>query len=383
MKTNWTRLAGLLATRIPRGALHPTVLAWVEGRSRAARGAWAVAFSGGADSLALLLLLWAHFPGHRGKLVALHFNHRLRGRAADADEAHCRRVAAALGVRFRAGRWRRPEKDAGEAAARAVRLAFFEREQKRWGAKALWLGHQQDDIAESMLMRLARGSGTAGLAAPRPVGSMPGGRMHLRPLLTLKKADLTAALRAERAVWREDATNAGDVFFRNRVRRAVLPAWRRAAAGRDALAGAALARERLEEDDAALEAWVDAILAGGASRAEGDGPGSGRSAGAPRPARRRHPAALDLAALGGGVPTAVVRRALHRWLRVQPGSGDLSRQGFEQLLGAVVRGAATRCSLGRGFAVIRRGQLVYERAGSPRPPARSRRQTNKQTRAGN
>ena len=97
MKNDWPHLADLLAARVPRDALHPAALAlaWAETRTR---GAWAVAFSGGADSLALLLLLWAHFPERRGKLVALHFNHRLRGRAADADEAFCRRVCAALGV---------------------------------------------------------------------------------------------------------------------------------------------------------------------------------------------------------------------------------------------------------------------------------------------
>ncbi len=362
MKNDWPHLADLLAARVPRDALHPAALAlaWAETRTR---GAWAVAFSGGADSLALLLLLWAHFPERRGKLVALHFNHRLRGRAADADEAFCRRVCAALGVTFRAGHWRRPAKNASEAEARAARFAFFEREQKRLRAPALWLGHQQDDIAETMLMRLARGSGTAGLAAPRPVQAMPGGRVHLRPLLTLKKAELTAALRAAGATWREDATNAGGDFFRNRVRRSVVPAWRQAAAGRDALAGAALARERLEEDDAALEAWVDGILAGDARSEHGQDARAtlkGRSKTAPLHGRVAH-ATLDVAALAG-VPRAVVRRALYRWLLAQGDTGDLSRQGFDALLAAVERGKATRFSLGRaGFAVIRRGKLLYEK----------------------
>ncbi len=377
MKPDWPRLAARLAARIPPGTLHPAVLAWVEGRSRTARGAWAVAFSGGADSLALLLLLWAHYPDRRRKLVALHFNHRLRGRAADADEVWCRRVVKALGVGFQSGRWRRAAQATGEAASRAARLAFFEREQRRRRAPSLWLGHQQDDIAESMLMRLARGSGTAGLAAPRPVAPRPGGRVHLRPLLTWSKAGITAALRAVGAVWREDATNAGDDFFRNRVRRSVMPAWRRAAAGRDALAGAALARERLEEDDKALEAWVDVIFSGGTSGADATAKAAGRSKTAPRKKVKMQWGTLDLAALAG-VPVAVARRALHRWLLAQPDSGDLSRQGFDLLLAAVGRGTATRFSLGRnGFAVIRRGRLFYER----KRPGRSA--AGKQTRAGN
>src|SRR6185312_6911905 len=212
----------------------------------------AVAFSGGADSLALLLLLWAHWPGRRRRLRALHFDHRLRGKSSRADAAFCARVCRALGVPLTAGAWAEPDAAAGEAGARAARFAFFGREMRRRKLRVLWLGHQQDDIAESMLMRLARGSGAAGLAAPRPLQAGPGGR-RLRPLLGLKKAELAAALAAAGAAWREDETNTEGTFLRNRIRRRVLPAWRRASAGRDALAGAALARELLEEDDDALE----------------------------------------------------------------------------------------------------------------------------------
>jgi hypothetical protein len=138
-------------------------------------------------------------------------------------------------------------------------MEFFWREMNRRKLRLLWLGQQQDDIAETFFMRLARGSGTAGLAAPRPAQRMPGGGVRLRPLLTLKKAEISAALRAAGIPWREDASNAGDDYFRNRIRRAVLPAWQRAAHGRDALDGAALARELLDEDDAALEAWLEEL----------------------------------------------------------------------------------------------------------------------------
>lgn len=206
---------------------------------------------------------------------------------------------------------------------------------KRLGSRVLWLAHQQDDIAETMLMRLARGSGTGGLAAPRPVHPTGDGRVHLRPLLTLKKAELLAALRAAGATWREDSSNAQGDFFRNRIRRVVLPGWAQAA-GRDALAGAALARERLEEDDQALELWLEALAPLGRDRQ------------------------LDLRLLAG-MPRAITRRALHRWLLAQRQPSDLSRQGFEILLAAVERGGPTRFSLGTsGFAVIRRGRLAFQ-----------------------
>jgi len=297
---------------------------------------WALAFSGGADSLALLLIFWAEGPGRWGRdIVVLHFNHRLRGRAADADEKFCAQVCRALGVKFLAGRWRGARAGASEAEARAARMEFFRREMVRRRIRLLWFGHQQDDIAETMLMRLARGSGSAGLAAPRPAQAMPGGRWHLRPLLTLTKAEIKVALRRAGATWREDATNDGETFFRNRLRRHVVPAWVRAA-GRDAIAGAALSRERLEEDDTALDAWAGRLT-------------------------RLRRGSLDLRPLESA-PRAVWRRALHRWLlAVQPVT-DLSRQGFDKLLEAIQTGHNTRFSLGaKGFAVLRQSRLTYQR----------------------
>jgi tRNA(Ile)-lysidine synthase len=116
----------------------------------------------------------------------------------------------------------------------------------------------------------------------------------------------------------------------------VIPRWVRASE-RDALSGAALSRELLEEDDRALEAWVDdlkPIEAGGS---------------------------LSVARLAGR-PRAVVRRALHRWLLKQTRAGELSRKGFDALLQAVERGSAARHSLGsEGFATIRDGRMRFEK----------------------
>jgi tRNA(Ile)-lysidine synthase len=340
---DWPVVAEALSKQIPLAALHSVAMAAAgadrlrpkrRGARRPAR--WALAFSGGADSLALLLVLWAEAPGRWDRdFVVLHFNHRLRGRASLADENFCARVCASLGVKFVAGRWSGRHPQASEAEARTARFAFFVREMTRRKINHLWLGHQQDDIAETMLMRLARGSGAGGLAAPRPVQSMGDGRLHLRPLLTLKKSVIVAALRQAGADWCEDETNAAGAYFRNRVRRSVLQAWTKAAA-RDALAGAALSREMLEEDDTALECWVDGLGV-------------------------LHRGRLDVRALQG-LPRAVIRRALHRWLLTVRPQTDLSRQGFQILLAAVERGKATRFSLGRtDFAVIHEGQLKLVR----------------------
>jgi tRNA(Ile)-lysidine synthase len=325
--------AAKLATLIPRERLDAAVLAWAAAAPR--RRVWAVGFSGGADSLALLLLLWSHWPERRRWFRVLHFDHRLRGAESRTDVRFCRRVCEKLGVKLITGAWAGRHPDASEAAARSARMAFFEQH-----ARVVWLGHQQDDIAESMLMRLARGSGTGGLAAPRPVQLLANGRVHLRPLLGLKKQEITAALRAEGVAWREDSSNAQAGFFRNRVRHAVLPRWIEAAQ-RDALGGAARSRLLLDEDDAALEAWLDELKPVDA-------------AGRLRLARLR------------GRPRALWRRALHRWLVRQPRSGAISRQAFDALLATLETGKATRHSVGKqGFAVSDGRILRFEAAGRP------------------
>ncbi|HVU33750.1 MAG TPA: tRNA lysidine(34) synthetase TilS [Opitutaceae bacterium] len=344
-RIDWKQVATALAARIPRERLHPAVLAWSDDPV-ALRRKWGVALSGGADSVALLLLLWAHWPKRRRALLALHFDHQLRGAAvARRDREFCRGLCSALGVTLVVGRWHRSDlrrratdlpAPANEAQARASRMEFLHHH-----ARVLWLGHQQDDVAETILMRVARGSGTTGLAAPRPVHEVAGGRVHLRPLLGLKKVEIAAALKASGGTWREDASNATDAYFRNRVRRSVLPAWQEAA-GRDAVAGAARSRELLEEDDAALEAWLDHL----------------------RPVTAK--GELRLQAIRGK-PRALVRRAVHRWLLSQPSAFHLSRQAVDALVGAVEIGDNTRHSLGpKQFAVIRRGVLSLKK-GNDRP----------------
>ncbi|MDF9826577.1 tRNA(Ile)-lysidine synthase [Ereboglobus sp. PH5-10] len=320
----------------PRTALHPAALARAD--AQADGGApWCVAFSGGADSLALLITLREHWPER--KIVALHFNHHLRGEASDGDEQFCRDVCAARGVELRVGHWERADTNASEAGAREQRHGFFDQQMTALGARVLWLGHQLDDIAETQLMRLARGSSTAGLAAPRPVHAHANGRVFLRPLLALSKREITGALRARGVAWREDATNREGDFFRNRIRRDMLPAFIAASQNNDALAGAALTRELLEEDAAALDAWLDELL----------------------PASAFTPRSLDLRALAGK-PRALLRRALRRW---HPAS-ELARAGFEALLAICENpggAAAKRTSVGDAVAVFENGILSIE------PPA--------------
>ena len=349
-KMNWPRVAEKLAASLPQERLHPAVLGRTAGSPPRER--WAVALSGGADSVALLLLLWAHWPERRPRLLALHFDHRLRGRASTADARFCEKLCRDLGVELVVGRWtdRAPASASAtkpsEAEARTARHAFFAATLRRRRVAALFTGHHRDDVAETFLMRLARGSGAAGLAAPRPVHPQPAlGRVHLRPLLNLDKAALAEAVRAAGGTWREDASNSTAAHLRNRVRAELLPAWRRFAAepGRDALAGVALSRELLEEDDAALEIWAERAF-----RLDARG-------------------GLALSPLRE-LPRAALRRVLRRWLVTTPARTDLNRQGFNGLLDLVsARRTGARHSLGAGhFARITRTRLVCEAASAPR-----------------
>ncbi len=328
---NWCFEAIRLGELLPLQRAEPAVLMEAE---RHGGELWAVALSGGADSLALLLWLWRHWPTQRGQLVALHFNHRLRGRAADRDAEFCRKVCRSLGVHLKIGKWVRPPRAPNEAQSRAARQAYLGKELERLGARVLWLAHQQDDVAETMLMRLARGSSAAGLAAPRPACRLNDGVWRLRPFLTWKKAELEMALAEARLPWQQDETNFTGRFFRNRVRNEVIPLWL-AAAQRDVVAGAALTRRLLEEDDTALESWLAEIC-----------PWRGK--------------VLLLEKLVGK-PRALWRRALRQWLLRICVDTDLSRQGFEQLLSAVEKGREMRLSIGEGFAVTVAGELTWRR----------------------
>ena len=345
VKNKWRRVAEKLAAAVPRERLHPAVLAWAAAQPDHARRA--VALSGGADSVALLLLLWAHWPERRARLFALHFNHRLRGRASADDARFCAALCRALGVDLVIGKWAEREAASvaraapSEAEARAARIQFFTAALRRRRTGALFTGHHRDDVAETLFMRLSRGAGTAGLSAPRPVHPQAAlGRVHLRPLLTLDKSALAEALLAAGGAWREDGSNTSSVHLRNRIRRDLIPAWRAAIPERDALAGLALSRDLLEEDDAALDVW------------------------AARAARLDARGGLALAPLRD-LPRAVLRRVVHRWLATTPVRTDLNRAGFNALLNMVAVGrTGARHSLGAAhFALIRRTRLVCVQAG--------------------
>ncbi len=182
-----------------------------------------VACSGGPDSLALLAVLGELARPLGFSLVVAHLDHGLRGEAGAADARFVRGVARRRGWPARIARadgraWMRQRGYAGEDGLRRLRRAFLVRTARQVGADAIALGHTADDQAETVLLRLARGTGVTGLAAMRARR----GRV-LRPLLAASRADVEAFLRARRMRPRRDASNADPAYRRNYVRSEILP----------------------------------------------------------------------------------------------------------------------------------------------------------------
>lgn len=186
-------------------------------------GPLVVAVSGGADSSALLLALAAIPPGNRPELVAAHFSHGLR-RTAEVREARLvGRLANATGVSLESGSGNGA---ASEEEARGHRYAFLASVGAARQAGAIATAHTQDDQAETVLLRLARGSGLRGAGAMRELTerTIEGRKVALlRPMLGASRA-LTEAVCAEAGIRpASDGSNRSLRYARNRVRRRVLP----------------------------------------------------------------------------------------------------------------------------------------------------------------
>ena len=213
------------ALRGPPGSLADRVAAALEGPASIPRGGRVVAaVSGGGDSVALAHLL-AELAGRSLVILAgvAHLNHRLRGPASDGDERFCRELARRLGVpclveSAAVAELARSRRVSVERAGHQARHAFFRRAAAELGAGRVALGHTIDDQAETVLLRLIRGAGAAGLSGMRPRTGLV-----VRPLLAVSRAELRGYL-AERGIrFREDASNADRRVPRNRVRHELLP----------------------------------------------------------------------------------------------------------------------------------------------------------------
>ena len=204
-----------------------------------------VALSGGADSVALLYGMYLLREKLGITLKAAHFNHGLRGDASDGDEAFCRKLCGFYDIPIHVGRGSVLSGKKGlEAAARDARYAFFDTLHGK-----IATAHTADDNAETILMRLVRGTGLKGLGGITPVR----GRI-IRPMLNVTRREVLEFLKENHLVHVEDASNETDEFLRNRLRHHVMPLLKqenpRLAENLSAMA------QRLRQDEEALAAMT-------------------------------------------------------------------------------------------------------------------------------
>lgn len=184
------------------------------------------AVSGGLDSMCLLELVstWGRENGLT--VTAAHFNHRLRGATADRDEAFVRDWCALRGIPFVSGggdtrALARREHLTVEEAGRKLRYAFLDRAAAERNCDWILTAHHADDSAETMLLNLLRGTGSAGLAGiPKVRGNIA------RPFRNVTRAELTQYAEKRGVPHVEDETNETDGAARNVIRHRVLPALR-------------------------------------------------------------------------------------------------------------------------------------------------------------
>ncbi len=190
----------------------------------------AVAVSGGPDSVALLRVL-LELRSELGLVLAVaHFHHGIRGAEADADQRFVEELARAHSLPLLAAAGDAPAHAAAqglslETAARELRYAWFRRLLRAGEATRVATGHTLDDQAETVLMRLLRGSGTRGLAGIFPWQGVegPGEPAIVRPLLAVRRRQVEDYLRALGQPWREDQSNRDLRHLRNRLRHELLP----------------------------------------------------------------------------------------------------------------------------------------------------------------
>jgi len=295
------------------------------------------ALSGGPDSVALLdaLLRAARKPGVT--VVAAHLDHALRPDSA-ADAQFCEELCDRLKVKLRSGRARPSAtamREGGlEEAARLTRYSFLRRVAREESASAIVLGHTLDDQAETVLMRLVRGSGALGLSAMKPWD----GEL-LRPLLDSRRAAILDHLDAHRLPYLSDPTNQDTSFVRNRVRHELIPMLEKNFNPNIAEALGRTARSLAEEHLALREVAAQLLDRATASAMAGT--------------------AFEISVLKSA-PEGLGKTAIREALRRSGGLRSVSFTHIDRLWNLVVqsRGGATLPLPGRRTATIVRGRLL-------------------------
>ena len=214
-----------------------------------------VALSGGADSVALLFVLCHLKKEYNLTLYALHVHHGIRGEEADEDCSFCMDLCSKMGVELFIKQYDVPEMAdemgiSEEEAGRNARYDAFEEMTFLLGADKVAVAHNMNDDAETVIMRLSRGTGMKGLC-----GIAPTRDNIIRPLINCSRAEIEKYLEGENAAYRTDSTNLEDDYTRNRIRHNVLPVLENEV-NSGAVANIAYASQMLAEEEDFIEGYA-------------------------------------------------------------------------------------------------------------------------------
>ena len=292
-----------------------------------------VACSGGADSVFLTLVLEAFFHDQPERLRLLHFNHGIRGADADGDADFVVELANGIGCSCRVGH--PPHQlDIDEACLRAARYEWFGQVYKEVGAGALALGQHADDLLESQVMGLLSGSGPAGLASPMPIRQFPDGQVRIRPVLGMRREQITAILEEESIPYRTDSTNEDTSYTRNWLRKSVIPVLKERFP-QDIHAASARSRILMEEAVMALDEAI-----GGLDLDLSD------------------PSGFDWTRLAERPPGLVRRAVMAWWLRHYP-TDSLPTRPLDELVAAISSGGTGKIiPVGRLGKAVKSSQVI-------------------------
>ena len=175
-----------------------------------------IGFSGGYDSMCLLDIL--HKISPKNKIVALHLNHKWRGKESDREEENCKNFCEKLGVKFYYENLS-PKIPHTETAAREERYKFFERCAKKFNSNIIFTAHNKNDNAETLIYRICTGTGISGLQ-----GIAEHREIYYRPLLTVSREEIENYCRQNKLKPNNDSSNSDTKYKRNYIRAKIMPA---------------------------------------------------------------------------------------------------------------------------------------------------------------
>ncbi len=313
----------------------------------APRPRYLIGVSGGRDSVALLHAL--HSLGFKA-LIVCHLNHRLRGRASTQDAAFVQALAQCLGYECHVEvadvkALAQVQKQSIEATARQARHQFFARIARQRRCPRLLLAHHAEDQAETVLMRALRGTGIGGLAGMSrdtslsiPNGKRPATELQLiRPLLSIRGADIAAYVAEHRLKFREDASNADSAYTRNALRHEALPMLANLL-GRDPAPMLVRLARVAEREDAWMQHLTEQFIAKAALLAD-DG-------------------ALLLKPELLAADPALQHRVLHHWLKAQA-IPSLTQELVEQAVQLITQPTPARINLPKARQLRRKAGKCF------------------------